>query len=311
MSSDFKLSIIVPFFNEESIIQDFVDSLVSLLLIHKYDYELLLIDDGSNDHTLEKIYKICLENERIKYLSFSRNFGHQAALKAGLDHSIGDCVLSMDGDLEHPIELIPAMISKWQDGFEVVNTLRKEHSSLGLFKRLSSKLFYSLMNFLSDIELKEGSADFRLLDRKVVNVTKSLPETPLFIRGMVSWLGFKQTEISYEQGLRTAGDSKFTKRKMVNFSISGISSFSIKPLRLSLVIGLVIASLSMLYGCYAVYIKIFTDTSVDGWASLLATVSFLGGIQMLMFGLLGEYLGRLFISSKNRPSYVIRETNLN
>lgn len=239
--SGLKISIVVPVFNEEGNVEVVAQSLSKVLF--DTDFDILFIDDGSSDRTLHLLKILHQENERINYLSFSRNFGHQAALKAGLDHSTGDCVITMDGDMEHPVDLLPEMLENWQKGFGVVVTSRGENKNLGIFKRLSSKLFYKIMNLLSEVELKPGSSDFRLLDRKVVNAIKQMPETPVFLRAMISWLGFSQHVIKYQPGHRFSGHSKYSKKKMINFSIEGITSFSIKPLRLASIVGLLLATL--------------------------------------------------------------------
>lgn len=296
---------VLPAFNEEGNIVVIANKLAEVL--NEYNYEVLFVDDGSTDKTVEIIKDISTKNRNIKFLSLSRNFGHQAALKAGIDYAGGDCVITMDGDLEHPPELIPEMIEHWHAGNEVVITLREETNNIGFFKRFSSKLFYSIMDFISEVPVQKGSADFRLLDRKVVDVIKQLPETPIFLRAMVNWLGFTQKAITYTPGSRFSGSSKYSTKQMLKFSFEGLTSFSVKPLRISTIFGSFLATLAILYGCYAIYIKMFTNNFIDGWASVLALVAFLGGTQMLMFGILGEYLGKLFMASKGRPSYIIKE----
>lgn len=304
-----KLSIVVPIMNEEGNIKNLISRLE--IALEKYsDYEIIFVDDGSSDGTLNVIKKEAVKNNKIKFLSFSRNFGHQNALRAGLDFAGGDCVISMDGDLQHPPELIPELVKKWQEGFEIVYTLRKDDPSISVFKRKTASVFYGIMNRFSEIKIDHGAADFRLLDRKVVEVIKTIREDNLFMRGMISWLGFKQIGIEYMPEKRNWGKTKYTFKKMFKFALSGITSFSTKPLHISTIFGYVIAGFAFLYGVYAILIKIFTNQAISGWASVLVGVLFIGGVQMIMIGILGEYLGKLFMETKKRPNYIIREKNL-
>lgn len=309
MEKDFKISIIIPSFNEENNIIPLTEILLKTL--KKYnDYEIIFIDDGSVDKTYNKIKEVREQNKRIKLISFSRNFGHQNALKAGYDFSTGDCVISLDSDLQHPPEIIDNMIEKWQQGFQVVYAVRNNFKSLGFFKRCTSKLFYKIINGISDIEMTYNAADFRLVDREVVNAIKEFKENYLYIRGIVSWIGFKQTTIEYKQEKRFSGESKYSLKKMIKFAFSGITSFSIKPLKLSLVLGFIISFCSFIYGLYALYIAFFTEQAITGWTSVIVSVLFIGGIQLFMIGVLGEYLGKLFMENKRRPNYIIKEKKL-
>ncbi len=305
----FKVSVVVPAYNEQANIAPLIDKLCAVL--GKYpDYDILFVDDGSTDGTLAALESAAAGDARIKYLSFSRNFGHQMALKAGLDYAEGDCVISMDADMQHPPEMIDAMIEKWQAGYEVVYTVRAEPKKLSLFKRTSSHLFYGLMSTLAKTKIEKGAADFRLLDRGVVNVLREVRESALFLRGMVSWVGFKQCALQYEQGERLAGQTKYSLRRMVSFALDGITSFSVKPLRLATFLGLTISGAAFIYGVYAVAMFIFTDRVVSGWTSVLGGLMFIGGLQLLMLGIFGEYLGKLFIESKKRPTYIVRTKKL-
>lgn len=303
------VSIVIPCFNEEKNIQVVKNEIIKV--IDRFDsYEIIFVDDGSIDKTLETLQAISKSNQKIKYLSFSRNFGHQNALKAGLDHAEGDFTITLDADLQHPPQLINKLIEKWEQGYEVVYTIRNDDFRRNPFKSLTSRIFYSLINFLSSTKIHYGAADFRLLDRKVVDELKKTSENYLFIRGLVSWMGFKQYSIKYTPGKRYSGDTKYSLLKMLRFAIAGITSFSIKPLRLSLFIGLIIAILSFLYGIFAVCVSLFTDKALPGWGSIIASVLFVGGIQLAMLGIIGEYLGKLFIENKRRPNYIIREKKL-
>jgi len=273
------------------------------------DYELLFVDDGSTDGSLEVIWSLALSDKRVRFISLSRNFGHQNALKAGLDNATGDCVISLDADMQHPPELIPRLIEKWQEGFDVVNTLRGEQKSLSASKKISSGLFYYLVNKLSSVEIKPGVADYRLLDRKVVDALKQFNENYLFLRGLIPWMGFRQTSVPFGPAERHAGKTKYSFIRMIRFALDGITSFSSRPLYLSIAIGSVIAGLAFLYGIYAVYVHLFTEDALPGWTSITASVLFIGGIQLIMLGIIGIYLGKLFIENKKRPNYIIRQKN--
>ena len=300
------VSIVVPIYNEAGNISLLIER-VSLISVENHTFEIIFVNDGSSDDTLLELKKYAALRSDIKYISFSRNFGHQNALRAGLDYANGDAVISMDGDLQHPPELIPELLENWHKGYDLVYTLRKDNEETGFFKRATSNFFYNLINNLSDVQIDKGSADFRLLDKKIVAVLRNFQENPIFYRGMVNWIGFKQIGIEYVPDKRHWGTTKYSFSKMLKFALFGITSFSIKPLHLSTFIGVFIASLSFLYGMYAVCIKMFTNEAIPGWTSILIVVSFLGGIQLIMIGVLGEYLGKLFIESKKRPSYIINE----
>jgi dolichol-phosphate mannosyltransferase len=307
--SDFKVSVIVPVFNEEGCLLTLVSRVV--MVIEKYsDYEILFIDDGSRDNTLTILRKLHAGNKKINFLSFSRNFGHQNALRAGTLYASGDCIVSLDGDLQHPPELIPDLITKWKEGFDIVYTIRKDEKKIPVLKRVMSVLFYKLMNAISDMNFEHGEADFRLLDKNAAAELNNLNENAIFFRGMVKWLGFEQIGIEYTPDDRTWGKTKYSRKKMFALAISGITSFSIKPLRISTIIGISIAFLSILYGIYALYIKFFTDNSIEGWTSVFFMVTFIGGIQLIILGIIGEYIGNIFLESKKRPHYIIEEDSL-
>lgn len=304
-SSGFKVSVVVPCFNEEPNLRELLAQLTAALVAYN-DVELLLVDDGSSDGTYDLICTLAESDPRIVPLGLSRNFGHQFALKAGLDHATGDCVISLDADLQHPPELIPELVSKWLEGNDVVYTVRNEDPLLPWHKRITSRMFYRVMSAVSSIELSPGAADFRLLDREVVDVLRQCGENHLFIRGLVSWAGFRQVAVAYDPNPRFAGRSQYSLRKMVSFALNGITAFSIRPLQLSIFLGLFIAMLAGLYGFYVVYIFAFTDLAIPGWASVAASVLFIGGIQLIMLGIIGEYLGKTFIENKKRPTYIVR-----
>lgn len=301
--------VIIPAYNEEGNIKAIAAAVDKVFIGLSCDYYILFTDDGSTDNTLPIIEQLSRESNKIKYISFSKNNGHQVALKAGIDHSHADCTITMDADMQHPPVLIADMIAKWEQGYEVVYTLRKGHRELSFFKRITSSLFYKLLGKLSDIELENGSADFRLLDKKVTEEIKKIKENDVFLRGLVKWMGFKQTAIEYTPAERFSGQTKYSYRKMMMLALQGITSFSTKPLYAAIYIGFTFSFLSLLYIPFAVY-SYFAHHTVSGWSSLIVTVTFLGGLQLIILGIIGLYLGKLFMQSKGRPMYIINKTNL-
>jgi dolichol-phosphate mannosyltransferase len=300
------ISVVIPAYNETGNIS-VIAGKIKEQLREEGPYELLFVDDGSTDGTLQEIKAAINEDPCVKYISLSRNFGHQNALKAGLDYATGNCVICMDADMQHPPHVLPKLIKYWKEGYDVVYTVRKDNESVSRFKRATSKTFYKLMNLLCDVEIPMGSADFRLMDKKVVDEIRQFRENWIFMRGLVSWLGFRQIGVEYEVEPRHVGSSKYSFSKMLAFAVQGATSFSILPLRLSMVVGFIFSMVSFLYGVYALYVKIFTGVALKGWTSILMSILFLGGIQLLSLGIIGEYVGKMFIETKGRPSYVIRE----
>lgn len=307
----FKVSLIIPCYNEQANVWMLAQYLIDVLSALDCCYEIIFVDDGSQDNTLEEIEKLRQQNSSVHYLSLSRNFGHQYALKAGLDAATGDCVISMDADLQHPPELVVEMIDKWRQGYDVVYTQRLDDKRLPFVKRSTSRLFYKLMNSLSDIEIEEGTADFRLMDKAVVNIFQQLPERDLFIRGLVKWMGFKQYRIAYMPNQRYSGASKYSLGKMLLFALNGITSFSVKPLRLAMLTGFVLSLIGFVYGVFAFTSYFFTDWNASGWTSVIMGVLFIGGLQLIMIGIIGEYIGKLFMQAKQRPAYIVRKNTLN
>jgi len=307
--TDFFISLLIPVYNEEQNISVlFAQVLAHISVFNRY--EIIFIDDGSTDDTFQKIKQLQQGNSNVHYLTLSKNFGHQNALKAGLDFCTGDVVISMDGDLQHPPALIPKMIDCWRNGYDAVVTTRKDIKETSLVKKFTSRYFYRLLSIISCIELKPGTADFRLLDRTVVEELKRFDENDIFFRGFVAWLGFRQFELSYTPDKRIAGETKYTLKKMFRLASSGLFGFSILPLRMVSLIGAVISCLSFLYGFYAILIRFFSEEVVFGWASIMTGIYFLGGIQLVCIGICGEYIGRIFMQVKNRPHYVIADTSL-
>lgn len=296
---------VIPVFNEEDNVEVLANDIASFLSQYR-QYEILFVDDGSGDDTLKIITEMNAKDRRVKFLSFTRNFGHQTALRAGYDYCRGDCVITMDGDLQHPPSLIPKMVKKWQEGYKVVDTERMKSEDVGFLKTKTAYLFYKIMNMVSDVHLHHGAADFRLLDRSTVNLVRHFSESPFFLRGIVPWLGFKCYTIKYVPSARLSGKSKYSFLRMLTFALNGITSFSVRPLHLSTVLGCIISLLAFVYAFYAIFMKLFSGATVSGWTSVLTSVLLLGGIQLIMLGILGDYLGKLFIQSKGRPPYVLK-----
>ncbi len=304
-----KISIVIPAYNEQSSLPVLLPRIVEVIP-PSCDYEIIVVDDGSRDNTAEAVLTARHHNTRIHLISLSRNFGHQYALKAGLDMATGDCVITMDADLQHPPHLLPELIQGWQNGYDIVYTVRRENKQTPFLKRLSSRLYYRLFNFLTGLHLTSGSADFRLLDKRVVAEIKKLPERMLFLRGMISWMGFRQLAVPYTPADRYAGKSRYTWRKMFSLALTGATSFSLKPLRLAVYMGLTVAFLGCLLTAYVLYMRLFNGSVISGWASTLCVILILGGVQLLMMGIIGEYIGMIFMEAKRRPQYIISHTTL-
>jgi dolichol-phosphate mannosyltransferase len=306
-----EISIVIPTYCEEGNIVELYEQLqLELSKIDVQSFEIIYVNDGSHDDSLRNIKELTTKDERVKFIHFSRNFGHQNALRAGLDFAKGDAVISMDADLQHPPELISTLIEHWRAGNKVVYTKRKDTNDLSFFKKLTSKMFYKLVNYLSETKLEEGTADFRLLDRSVVEALKNFNENNLFYRGIIPGLGFKQHGLEYIPNERFSGNTKYTFSKMVRFALTGITSSSAKPLYFSIYLGAFLALCSFFYALYAIYVSIFTTEAVAGWTSTIASILFIGGIQLMMLGIVGIYLGKLFSESKKRPNYIIEESNI-
>jgi len=304
-----KISVVIPVYNEQDNVPLLILALKKVFAALPYNYSLIFVDDGSTDDTINVLKELSQQNDNIFFINFSRNFGHQNALKAGVDLADGDCIISMDGDLQHPPELLPTILHKWEEGYDIVYTIRKDHLEMPKMKRKTSQIFYRILNSLSDIELESGTADFRLIDRKVADVLRTFTEADLFWRGLVKWLGYNQIGIEYEPEERKRGNSKYTYKMMMQLALKGITSFSIKPLGIAIYLGFSFSLFSILYLPYAL-ISYFYGHTVSGWASLIVTIAFFGGLQLMILGIIGLYLGKLFIQSKQRPHYIIKESNL-
>lgn len=302
-----KVSFVVPVFNEEENIHEFHRRLTKVMAPLPYDYEILFIDDGSKDHTSQLIRELAQKDPHVQGYVFARNFGHQLALTCGLDQSTGDAVISMDGDLQHPPEMVPQLLEKWEQGYEIVQTVRKATEDATWFKNITSRLYYKLINSMSEVRITPGGSDFRLMDRKAVDALNRFRERARFIRGMVNNLGFRYTTIEFVAPPRFAGHSKFSLKKMLRFALDGITAFSRAPLRLALYVGCIAGLCSFLLLLHVIYVKYVIQDAVPGWTTLACAEFFLGGVELIGIGIVGEYVGRIFDEVKQRPLYIIRE----
>jgi dolichol-phosphate mannosyltransferase len=310
------ISIISPVYNEAENLHELCRRIIAALDMINEPFEIILVDNGSEDDSLEIIKNIRINDGRIKYLSLSRNFGHQGAILAGLKYATGKAVISLDGDLQHPPEIIPDMIRLWRQGYEVVFTYKKNQFKKFNFRILLTKLFYIMINTISDLKLSFGQSDFRLLDRKIVNTINQMAEKDKFIRGLVDWIGFRQRGIEYEPTPRKRGISKFSLRHYIAFALNGAFSFSTVPLRLSTYIGILMTTVFGIIAIYYVILGlgnfILKDSLVlpPGWLTIVTSILFLGGIQLMSIGIIGEYIGRIFMQTKSRPEFIVREQDL-
>ena len=312
-SPNLKITILIPVFNEEGNIKAIIERLQSVLnLFPKIGFKILFVDDGSTDETLPVIMSLCPSNPHISYISLSRNFGKDNAIVAGLSTIEADAVITMDADLQHPPDLIPEFIECWSQGFEVVYAYRKDKNvHAGFFTRMRSQLFYKTINAFSDVKLENGISDFKLLDRKVVDIINNLPEERPFLRGLIKWVGFKQKGIEYEPMERFSGSTKYTIDNLLKLATQGLTSFSTKPLTFAIYLGFFFSVTSLLYFPYVMLSLYYHwERSGSGWASVIVTIVFFGGLQLIILGIIGLYLGKTFSQSKNRPRYIIRTSNI-
>ena len=302
------LSIVVPCYNEEAVLLELHGRLVATLE-HLADVscEIVYTDDGSRDRTPAILRRLQATDTRVRVVSLSRNFGHQIAVSAGLEHTSGAAVVIIDADLQDPPEVIPEMLERWRDGYQVVYGLRAKRAGETTFKRWTAKAFYRLINRLSEIEIPLDVGDFRLLDRKVVDLLLAMPERDRFLRGMISWIGFNQVAVIYDRAPRSAGESKYPLMKMLRFAVDSVISFSFVPLRLAIWVGFGAIAASIAGIVYAFIIRFYTTNWVRGWASIITAVLFLGGVQLITLGIVGEYVGRIYAEVKLRPLYVVQE----
>jgi polyisoprenyl-phosphate glycosyltransferase len=302
------ISIVVPCYNEEEVLPAAHERISKAMQsLDVFDYELIYVDDGSRDKTPQIMRELQSSDQRVRVIRFSRNFGHQIAVTAGLDAAEGDAVVLIDADLQDPPEIIPEMVARWREGYDVAYGQRSRRQGESAFKLLTAKIFYRLFNRLTAIDLPLDTGDFRLMDRKVVDAVRQMPEHDRFLRGMITWIGFRQVAVPYSRAPRSAGESKYPLFKMLRFAMDGILSFSLVPLRLAIGMGLLGFGVAMLGVLYALFVRLFTGVWVSGWASLFIAVLFLGGTQLICLGVIGEYIGRIYFEAKQRPLYLIMD----
>ncbi len=302
-----RYSIVVPVFNEELVVEESYKRLKQVMDSTKEPYELIFVNDGSRDKTPEIVSGLCKMDPHVKLINFSRNFGHQTAITAGMDYSSGQAVVVIDADLQDPPEVILEMIAKWKEGYDVVYGQRLKRKGETFFKKITAKMFYRLLASMTSVDIPVDTGDFRLIDRKVCDVMSSLTEKNRYVRGLVSWVGFQQTAVTYVRDERFAGETKYPLKKMLKFAMDGITTFSYKPLKISTYIGFLVAVLSFIYLIVVICLRLFTDVTVTGWASTLAVSLIFNGVILMMLGIIGEYIGRIYDETKNRPLYIIRE----
>ena len=307
MGEKVRYSVVIPVYNEEEVVEESYKRLKGVMDSLGEGYELIFVNDGSRDNTPNILRELCEKDTRVKMLDFSRNFGHQIAITAGMDHSSGQAIIVIDADLQDPPEIIPKMIEAWRNGFDVVYGKRIKRKGETAFKKITALVFYRILNKLTSVNIPLDTGDFRLIDRKVNDVMKEMKERDRYVRGLVSWIGFKQTAIEYIREERWAGETKYPLKKMLKFALDAIISFSYKPLKIASYLGFILSIGSFAYLLVVLYQKLFTMNTVPGWASQTAINLFFHGITLLMLGIIGEYIGRIYEEAKNRPLYVIRE----
>ncbi len=306
MNNRKKLSVIVPMYYEEEVAYEFYNRLKNVVKKIDFNYEIIFVNDGSKDNTLMILKGIANEDLNVRIIDFSRNFGHQVAVTAGILNCKGDLAVVIDADLQYPPELIIDMIKEWEKGFDVVYAKRKTRKGESKFKLVTAKYFYKILSNLADIDIPKDTGDFRLIDKKVIESFKEMPERNRFIRGMISWVGFKQTFVEYNRDERFAGETKYPLKKMIKFATDGIISFSSKPLKVMSSLGILTLVVSFLILLYSIISKLYGNTS-SGWTSIMCVLVFFSGVQLLSLGIIGEYIARIYDESKNRPLYLVNE----
>jgi polyisoprenyl-phosphate glycosyltransferase len=300
-------SIVIPVYNEAEVLPALYDRLTRVLEALIEPYEIIFVNDGSQDDSPLLLRDFQARDERVKFLSFSRNFGHQIAITAGLDYSSGQAAVVMDADLQDPPEVIPRLIEQWRKGYDIVFAVRAKRQGEGLFKRATATIFYRLFRRMTATEIPLDAGDFRLMSRRAVEALQSIRERNRFIRGLAGWIGFPQTSVTFVRDVRQAGETKYPLKKMLQFALNGLMSFSLVPLQLASYLGFLISSIAFFYIAYAIGLKLFTDRVVLGWTSVMVAVLFLGGVQLISLGIIGEYIGRIYEEVKQRPLYVVDE----
>jgi len=305
------LSVVAPAYNEAEALPTFIARLTATLEETGEEWEAIIVDDGSRDDTWAAIQRAATDEQRVRGIRLSRNFGHQLALSAGMSVAQGDPVITLDSDLQHPPEVIPALLGASRLGFDVVYAVRSSQDAAGFWKRFTARVFYKVLNRLSSLELPEGAADYRLMSRRVVDVLLEMPERHRFLRGLVRWAGYEQSFIEYHRSPREAGETKYTPRRMLLFAWDAVVSFSSFPLRVASVLGVCVSVLGWLYLIYVLAARVFTDRTVPGWTSVTAAVLVLGGAQLVFLGILGQYVGRMYDDVKQRPLFLIADDTRN
>jgi dolichol-phosphate mannosyltransferase len=305
-----EISIVVPLYNEEKNIRLMHDRLVSSILKITSNFEIIYVNDGSNDNSFLELLKLSNEDERVKYINFSRNFGHQIAVTAGLDYSKGAAVVIIDGDLQDPPEVIPEMYALYKEGFEVVYGQRLIRKGESFLKKITAKYFYRILKKITNINIPVDTGDFRLIDRKIVNDLKNMPEQNKFLRGQIAWLGYRQTSIFFERDERKFGETGYPFSKMLKFALDGITGFSDVPLQFVTKTGIFISFISFLVILYAIFSHFILERTITGWTSLIISSMFIGGVQLISVGIIGEYISRINKNVQNRPLYIVSETNV-
>ncbi len=301
-------SVIVPVFNEEEVLPESYRRLKAVMDSQQDAYELIFVNDGSRDRTMPQLRELAAQDRNVRVLSFSRNFGHQNAISAGMDNAAGQAIVVIDADLQDPPQVILEMIQKWKEGYDVVYGKRLKRKGETAFKKVTAKVFYRTLDAMTDVDIPVDTGDFRLIDRKVRDALCSLPEKNRYVRGLVSWVGFRQTAVEYVREERFAGETKYPLKKMLKFAGDALTSFSHKPLQLSIWLGAIISGVSFLYLLWIIISRLcFPDSMISGWASLAAITLFGNGVVLLMLGIIGQYIARIYDEAKNRPLYLIAE----
>ncbi|MDX5426472.1 MAG: glycosyltransferase family 2 protein [Bacteroidota bacterium] len=305
------LSVIIPIYYEEGIIQELYQRLSVACSKVNEDHELIFVNDGSRDRSLEEIKKVAASDPRVRYISFTRNFGHQVAVCAGLDHCHGEAVVIIDGDLQDPPELIPELYARYREGYPVVLARREKRKGESIFKKTTAKAFYRILQRITHFDIPLDTGDFRLIDREVVEALKQMPERNKFLRGQIAWLGFKRTEVFFKRDPRREGKTKYTLKKMIRFAMDGITAFSDAPLKMVTQAGFVVSGLALLVILYALFSHFILGETITGWTSLIISSMFIGGIQLISIGVIGLYISRINTNVQDRPLYVVEEKKLN
>lgn len=300
------ISYIIPVYNEESVIKEFIATLSNTAKQLAYPYEILIVDDGSIDKTSEHVHQL-KEQYSLRYIRFSRNFGKERALSAGLDHARGDAVILMDSDFQHPMNVLSTFISEWENGYDMVYAVRQDRSDESWLKRTCAQAFYQFTSKINRVNIPANAGDFRLLDRKIVNALQTLPERNRFMKGLYSWVGFKQKAVLFEVQPRKAGASQWSFYSLLDLAITGITSFTAFPLRMIALGGMGLAALALLYALWIILSTFICGKETPGWATIVTAISFFGGLQLFAIGVVGEYIGRVFDEVKGRPHYIIDE----